>query len=569
MTNILKPYFATDVYKVGHCQMYPKQMDYLYSNFTPRSNTYFKGSSMYDGKSVMAGLQGLLKWLTELWDQEFFDKDLEKSLKFYRKHVARIFNISEDKVYTNHLKKLYSLGYLPLHVKAMPEGSVVPVKVPVMTIHNTVAGFGWLVNYLETVLSAGLWNACVGATIAREYKRVLTAVAIETGAPLEFVDYQGHDFSYRGQQPIDVMYKSFGHLTAFKGTDTIPAILFADAYYGSTDQIGGSVMATEHSVACANIAMWQKRLGCDLYTAEKAFLKDYITRIVPEGIASYVSDTFDFFGVITKMASELKDVIMSRNGKVVFRPDSGCPIKILCGYKLYDTGLDTELNYRAVVGVNENIYDHKIAQDIIDGGYEAIALNHHGEVRYYTVSTVSGSVYVGEELEEAVAKGAVETLWDTFGGTYTDLGYAVLDEHVGLIYGDSITIERAEIILQRLKEKGFASNNVVFGIGSFTYQYNTRDTFGYAMKATAMLMQGDSEFTPLQKLPKTDNGLKKSAKGLLAVRQDSDNEYFMVDQLTTDEWVSNQDCLEMVYFDGECVAESTLDEIRERINQSI
>lgn len=580
MHNVLKPYLATDVYKVGHCQMYPEQMDFLYSNFTPRSNTYYKGSSLYDGKSVMIGLQGLLKWLDQLWNDEFFERPLEKSLKHYRQVVGKILNISPDQVYVKHLEKLHHLGYMPLRIFALPEGSVVDMKVPVMTIHNTVSGFGWLVNYLETILSAGLWNACVGATIARDYKTVLTKAAIDTGAPVGFVDYQGHDFSYRGQTPQDVMYKSFGHLSSFVGTDTIPAILFADAYYGCSGQVGSSVMATEHSVACSNIAMWQQKLNCDLYTAEKEFLRDYITRIVPTGIASYVSDTFDFFGVIDRIAPELEHEIMSRNGKVVFRPDSGCPVKILTGYHLYSTGLVNELPYHNVIGVHGNVFDHDLVEALLDGEYEAIALNHHGVVEYYELvyaEQENGDYFIkiGKQLPECEALGAVETLYKHFGGDVNEHGYVTLDQHVGLIYGDSITIERAELIMKRLKDKGFASDNVVFGIGSFTYQYNTRDTFGYAMKATAMKMSGDMEFTPLQKDPKTGDGLKKSARGLLDVYEDpTDGKLFMVDNLTTEQWEGGQNgdamsAMQVVYDDGFFVNQSTLDDIRQRINESI
>lgn len=580
MFTVLKPYLATDVYKVGHCQMYPEQMEYLFSNFTPRSNSYYKGSSLYDGKSVMVGLQGLLKWLDQLWNDEFFERPLEQSLKNYRRVVGKILNLDEDKVYVKHLEKLHNIGYLPLRIYALPEGTVVDVKVPVMTIHNTVAGFGWLVNYLETVLSAGLWNACVGATIARDYRTVLTKAAVDTGAPLWFVDYQGHDFSYRGQTPQDVVYKSFGHLTSFVGTDTIPAVLFADAYYGSKNQIGSSVMASEHSVACANIAMWQKLLECDLYEAEKAFLKDYITRIVPTGIASYVSDTFDFYGVIDRIAVELKDVIMNRDGKVVFRPDSGCPVKILTGYHTYSTGLDKELAYHNFVGVHGNIFDPDLIVSLLDGEYEAIALNHNGVVEYFEL-VYSGqedgdyTISIGRQLPECEARGAVETLYKHFGGTVNEKGYVTLDQHVGLIYGDSITIERAEKIMARLMAKGFASDNVVFGIGSFTYQYNTRDTFGYAMKATAMKMVGEPEYTPLQKDPKTGDGMKKSARGLLDVyRSTEDGELFMVDNLTKEQWESGYigedvSAMELVYDDGFFVNQSTLDEIRERIISSI
>jgi nicotinamide phosphoribosyltransferase len=159
----------------------------------------------------------------------------------------------------------------------------------------------------------------------------------------------------------------------------------------------------------------------------------------PTGILSVVSDTWDLWKVCTEHVVTLKEEIMARDGKLVIRPDSGNPADILCGL---NTGPD--------------MYHTKIAL------YPAY-------------------------------KGVIELLWDVFGGTINEQGYKVLDPHIGAIYGDSITIERAEEICKRLEDKGFASTNVVLGIGSFTYQYNTRDTFGFAMKATYVEVNGEAE----------------------------------------------------------------------------
>lgn len=104
----------------------------------------------------------------------------------------------------------------------------------------------------------------------------------------------------------------------------------------------------------------------------------------------------------------------------------------------------------------------------------------------------------------------MECLWQIFGGTTTDKGFKVLNERVGLIYGDSITLERASNILQQLEAKGFASNNVVFGIGSYTYNYLTRDTFGFAVKATWGQVNGQAR--ELFKDPITDSGVKNLPK---------------------------------------------------------
>jgi nicotinamide phosphoribosyltransferase len=168
-------------------------------------------------------------------------------------------------------------------------------------------------------------------------------------------------------------------------------------------------------------------------------------------------------------------------------------------------------------------------------------------------------------------------LWDIFGGTINEQGYKVLDPHIGAIYGDSITIDRAEEICKRLEAKGFASTNIVLGIGSFTYQYNTRDTFGFAMKATyvELTRRGINPATGKEivvvepreifKDPITDDGTKKSAKGLLCVDEEQ-GEFFLRDGIS---WKLEQGgLLKTIFKDGELINSITLTEIRERLNKS-
>jgi nicotinamide phosphoribosyltransferase len=161
-------------------------------------------------------------------------------------------------------------------------------------------------------------------------------------------------------------------------------------------------------------------------------------------------------------------------------------------------------------------------------------------------------------------KGAIECMWEVFGGTVTEKGFKLLDSHIGLIYGDSITLQRQEAILSGLKEKGFSSFNVVLGIGSFTYEYVTRDTYGFAMKATYGEVNGEAR--NIFKDPKTDDGTKKSAKGLLAVFKENDT-LVLKDECTWEE--EKQGLLQTVFENGKIVNEQSLTEIRERINQHL
>ena len=153
-------------------------------------------------------------------------------------------------------------------------------------------------------------------------------------------------------------------------------------------------------------------------------------------------------------------------------------------------------------------------------------------------------------------------LWETFGGTVNSQGYKVLDPHIGAIYGDSITPDRARQIINRLKLKGFASTNVVLGIGSYTYQYNTRDTFGFAMKATYVEVEGKGR--EIFKDPITDDGTKKSAKGLLCVNRNKiTDEYELWDMVS--KATEKEGELKTIFKDGSFYNETTLSEVRSKI----
>jgi nicotinamide phosphoribosyltransferase len=327
-------------------------------------------------------------------------------------------------------------------------------------------------------------------------RTVIERAAKLSGSPEGFCDWQGHDFSFRGMAGIEAAALSgMGHLLFFTGTDTIPALDLIEQYY-PTDKadylIGGSVAATEHSVMCAG--------------GEESEIQTFnrLLDLYPSGVFSVVSDTWDLWKVCTEFLPALKSRIMARDGKLVIRPDSGDPVKIICG--------DTD----APEGTPER-------------------------------------------------KGVVELLWETFGGTTTDKGYKLLDSHIGCIYGDSINYERALKIMSGLMGKGFASGNIVFGIGSFSYQYVTRDTFGFAMKAT--WVEVDGKGIDIFKKPKTDDGMKNSAKGRLAVHMENGVGLFLVDQASEQE--EAESWLTPVWKDGQFLRTDSFEQIRYRAKADI
>ena len=482
-----------DFYKVSHREQYPAGTEYVYSNWTPR------GSRMEDVDKVVAfGFQAFIKqYLIGYFNEHFFNRDVNEVVAEYERVIKYALGVNEPD--SSHIKALHKLGYLPIKIKAVEEGTLIPLRVPMFTIENTIPEFFWITNYLETIMSCQMWMPTTSATIALEYKKILDRYSMETVGNTDFVPFQGHDFSMRGMSSLESASSSgAGHLLSFVGSDTIPAISFLEEYYNANierELVGCSVNATEHSVMCA--------YGENEFESYKRL----ITEVYPSGILSIVSDTWDLWKVLTDVIGKLKNEILQRDGKIVIRPDSGVPEDIICGNPNSDNPLEQ--------------------------------------------------------------KGVIEILWDIFGGTISEQGYKVLDSHIGAIYGDAITIERCETICRRLKEKGFASINMVFGIGSFTYQYNTRDTFGFALKSTHVIINGEER--NIYKDPVTDTDkLKKSLTGRVAVIKNEKGNLVAIDNLNIEE--SNNklnNLLTEVFVNGKMIKETSLLEIRENLSNQL
>lgn len=245
--NIL-PILLKDGYKVGHKFQYPDGTTLVYSNLTPRKSRQDDVQEV-----VFFGMQYFLKeYLIRQFNEQFFQLPKEEVMRRYRRRIDNY--LGPDSITYDHIADLHDLGYLPLEIKALPEGTLVPMRVPVLTIRNTVPEFFWLTNLLETLMSAILWKPCTSATTAFQYLQTFTRYAHETvGDDLSFVPWQGHDFSFRGMSGVeDAIMSAAAHLLSFTGTDTIPAIDFLETYYGADcehELVGGSVPATEHSVS--------------------------------------------------------------------------------------------------------------------------------------------------------------------------------------------------------------------------------------------------------------------------------------------------------------------------------
>lgn len=562
MIDILPP-VQIDGYKVDHRHQYDRRTELILSNCTARSTRRENTETV-----VFVGLQYFVKeYLMRQWNQNFFQRPVEEVVKEFNRIINNY--LGPNNVGDQHIRDLHALGYLPIVILALPEGTEHKLKIPNLVIWNTDKRFYWLTNYLETILSATLWGMCTSATTAHQYKKLLVKYAIKTVGNTDFVQWQGHDFSFRGMFGMEAACMSgSGHAFSFTGSDTIPVIPFLEHYYNANcekELIIGSVAATEHSVACSVILDFVNKIRIEktangetiiedelMNLADVQYVKRLITEIYPTGIVSIVADSFDYWNTITNTARVLKDVILARNGKVVFRPDTGDPVKVVIGEAYHITKAD--LNQLTDAEIENFVYVE------LDGKFYEI-----GEGQMKVGNSTEFYPILGKEVQSTPAlKGSIECLWDIFGGTITEKGYKLLDSHVGLIYGDSITLKRAEQISEGLAKKNFASINIVYGIGSFTYQYVTRDTDGYAVKATFAIIDGE----PLEiyKSPKGAE-FKKSAKGLTAVFKDSNGELYLKDQAT---WEQVNNCeFVRVFENGVLLKDYNLQQVRDNLKQYI
>jgi len=559
----------TDFYKISHRIMSEKGTQKIYSTFTAR------GTRIEDIKEVVFfGLQGFIKeYLIEYFNENFFNLPKEKVVASYKRTIK--YTLGDSSADSTHIEALHDLGYLPIKIMAVKEGTLIPLRVPPFTVESTNKDFFWLTQFLETLSSANTWKVITATTIVKKYRNICEEWAEKTCDSTAHIQWQCHNFSYRGMSGHEDAYTTgAGHLLYFTGTDTIPAIEYLEQYYNAnieTELVGSSVLATEHSIQCG-------------YQDDLRYFKRMITEVAPSGIISIVSDGYDYWNVIDNVLPTLKDTIMSRDGKLVIRPDSGDPVKIICG-SVMDIEEDKDLTlenikewYKDVSReyfcdncdsdgyIDEKIYYCRIDNKLYKVDCKASITSERGgysDSKYYVVDGVK--VYY-EEIELTIEqKGSVEALWDTFGGIVNSKGYKVLDSHIGLIYGDAITTERAEEIFKQLEAKGFSSENIVFGVGSYSLGYYTRDTFMIALKSTYTIIDGEEKF--IFKDPKTDtDGIKKSQRGMVAV-VNGESGIYLIDGLNEMEKDATSiiDLLEDVFIDGMLYRDESLAEIRARV----
>lgn len=292
----------SDSYKPSHWKGYPPGTSHVYSFFESRGGRW--------PETVFFGLQ---YFLDTYLATPVTQADVDEAEALYGAHLGPgIFN----RAGWQHIVDAHG-GRLPLRIKAVPEGSVIPVSNVLMTVENTDPAVPWLTNYVESLL-VQVWYPSTVATQSRAMKARILAALEKTGTP-EAIDFKLHDFGFRGStSPESSAIGGCAHLINFKGTDTVPALVLARDIYGEP-MAGFSIPAAEHST----ITAWGREREVEAY---RNMLAQF-----PTGLVAVVSDSYDVFAACRDLwGTTLREQVLERDGVLVIRPDSGYPPEIVC-----------------------------------------------------------------------------------------------------------------------------------------------------------------------------------------------------------------------------------------------
>jgi nicotinamide phosphoribosyltransferase len=447
----------TDSYKCSQWVQYPDGTEYVYSYIESRGGAW--------DQTVYFGLQSFLR---EYMNKPITQADIDEAELFITAH-GEPFN----RAGWQYILDTYN-GYLPLEIRAVDEGTVLPVSNVLVTVVNTDPKCFWLTSYIETALLRAIWYGTTVATNSFESKKLIRDAMIETGADLSGLPFKLHDFGARGVSSEEsAALGDVAHLVNFKGTDTISGLLAARRYYDA-DMAGFSIPAMEHST----VTSWGRENEVASY---RNMLNKYAK---PGAILAAVSDSYDIYNACKLWGTELKDQIVQSGATLVVRPDSGDPATV-------------------------------------------------------------------------VVK-CLKILDKYFGHTVNEKGYRVLN-NVRVIQGDGIDHASIRSILFCMEMAGYSVDNIAFGQGGALLQQINRDLLKFAMKCSAIRVNG--EWRDVYKDPITDKG-KRSKRGLLALVE-RNGVYTTVSQSEA----GSNDVLKVRFRNGELFNQTTFAEVCERANK--
>lgn len=490
------PLLLLDFYKLTHCEQYPKGITYLTSYFTPRKSLLCDEGV---NEVVFFGLQAFLKtYLTDYFDQHFFLRPLDEVLASYRRIPDH--TLGQGAYSVQKVTALHALGYLPLRIRALPEGTRVPMQVPCIEITNTHPDFAWLVNTIESLLSTEMWHPMVSATVGALYRDIVNEAYDKTVDDDVPRARALSDFSFRGQESLQSAQKSSAaFLLSFLNSATVPAIDFLERNYlcdCTREPVGFGLISTEHSVMCSNFAADEN---------ETDFVRRLLTEIYPNHSFAMVSDSYDYWNMVDTILPSLKAEILSHNGTLFVRGDSGNPVDI----------------------ITKSVFHlwNSFGGTVSSKGYKV--LDPHIRASYGDAITLRRAREIYKILEEN--------------------GFAANNVSLGV----------GSFSMQCMERNGSE-------FYPFYYPF-TRDTFGIAVKSTYCEVNGVPYM--IFKNPKTDQAhLKRSHIGLCRVWRGPSGR-LICDDGYTGETISSADTLLQTVFEDGCLRNmQSLQEIRQRLH---
>ena len=327
MKSKTNPMLLIDFYKAVHAELLPKNITKSVSYFTPRMSRVKRW-----GKVVMFGLQGFIKtYLIDYFNEEFFDKPFEEIIYEYKRIMDA--SLGKDTYKIDKIENLHKLGYLPIEIVALPEGTIVPMHVPMFGITNTHKDFAWLPQALESLVSAEMWHPMLAATVGKTYRDIVNYYYDLTCDDSIPKSKALGAFDFRGEECLESAVKAgAGWCLSFLNTATVPTIPYLEKNYFcdcTKEDVAYGSPSTEHSVMCSNYA---------IDGDEITLLRRLLTEIYPNTSFSAVLDSYDYWNVINNILPQLKTEIMNHNGCMLMRGDSGDCVEVVTKtvFKLWD-----------------------------------------------------------------------------------------------------------------------------------------------------------------------------------------------------------------------------------------
>ncbi len=318
MSKAINPMLLCDFYKTVHSDMIHPKMTKSMSYYTPRMSRVERWD-----KVVMFGVQMFCKtWLIDYFNENFFQLSEEEVVAEY----TRVLDATLGKgIYgTEKIKKLHRLGYLPIEIIALPEGTMVPVKVPMFGITNTHDDFAWLPQALESLISAEMWYPQITATVGKTYRDIVNKYYEETVEDTVPRAKALGAFDFRGDMCVDAaLMAGAGWCLSFLNTATVPAIPYLEKIFNcdcTKEDVAFGTVSTEHFVMCSNYAVDGDEI---------TFLRKMLTELYPNTSFSCVLDSYDYWNVIDNILPQLHDEIMAHNGCMLMRGDSGDCVEVV------------------------------------------------------------------------------------------------------------------------------------------------------------------------------------------------------------------------------------------------